>query len=287
VLSNVAQLYVSVLLAKANLELAENLLESYKRTVKISQDRFDAGALSKNDLLKIQLQTLQFETDVHTDRLARAQALASLRQFLGFDSIPADYDVAGSLVYESVSLRLEDVQARALANRPDLQAAQRSVIASESQVGLAKANGKVDLDVTFNYTRLNQSNLGAFYFNLPLPVFNKNQGEIARTQYVVNQSQFQQKAAEQQVFTDVKNAYENLHTSEQIVQLYDKGYLQQASQSLDITRFSYEHGAASLLDFLDAERSYRSTELGYRQALAAYMTALEQLRQAVGSRDLK
>jgi cobalt-zinc-cadmium efflux system outer membrane protein len=287
VLSNAAQLYVSVLLAKANLELAENLLESYKRTVKISQDRFDAGALSKNDLLKIQLQTLQFETDVHTDRLARAQALASLRQFLGFDSIPADYDVAGSLVYESVSLRLEDVQARALANRPDLQAAQRSVIASESQVGLAKANGKVDLDVTFNYTRLNQSNLGAFYFNLPLPVFNRNQGEIARTQYVVNQSQFQQKAAEQQVFTDVKNAYENLHTSEQIVQLYAKGYLQQASQSLDITRFSYEHGAASLLDFLDAERSYRSTELGYRQALAAYMTALEQLRQAVGSRDLK
>ena len=93
--------------------------------------------------------------------------------------------------------------------------------ASESQVGLAKANGKVDLDVTFNYTRLNQNNLGAFYFNIPLPVFNKNQGEIARTQYVVTQSQFQQKAAEQQVLTDVRNAYENLRTGEQVVQLYD------------------------------------------------------------------
>ena len=215
------------------------------------------------------------------------QALAALRQFLGFDSVPADYDVAGSLVYEPVLLRLEDVQARALADRPDLLAAQRSVTASESQVGLAKANGKVDLDATFNYTRFNQSNLGAFYFNIPLPVFNKNQGEIARTQYALSQSQFQRKAAQQQVLTDIKNAYENLRTSEQVVQLYDKGYLQQASQSLEITHFSYEHGAASLLDFLEAERSYRSTELGYRQALATYMTALEQLRQAVGTRDLQ
>jgi cobalt-zinc-cadmium efflux system outer membrane protein len=276
-----------VLLAKANLELAENLLDSYRHTVKISQDRFDAGALSKNDLLKIQLQTLQFETDVNTDRLAKVQALAALRQFLGFDSVPADYDVAGSLVYELVPLRLEDMQARALADRPDLLAAQRSITASETQVGLAKANGKVDLDATFNYTRSNQSNLGAFYFNIPLPIFNKNQGEVARTQYALTQSQFQRKAAEQQVLTDVKNAYENLRTSEQVVRLYDKGYLQQASQSLEITHFSYEHGAASLLDFLDAERSYRSTELGYRQALATYMTALEQLRQAVGTRDLQ
>jgi cobalt-zinc-cadmium efflux system outer membrane protein len=168
-----------------------------------------------------------------------------------------------------------------------MQAAQRSVAASESQVGLAKANGKVDFNVNFDYTRLNQSNLGAFYFNIPLPVFNKNQGEIARTQYAVTQSQFQQKAAEQQVLTDVRNAYEGLRRSEQMVQLFNRGYLDKATQSLEITKFSYEHGAASLLDFLDAERSYRSTELSFRQALATYMTALEQLRQAVGTRELQ
>ncbi len=217
----------------------------------------------------------------------RAQALASLRQFLGFDSVPPNYAVVGSLAYEPVTARLEDLQARALASRPDLQAAQRSVTASQSQVGLAKANGKVDFNVTFDYTRLNQSNLGAFYFSVPLPVFNRNQGEIARTQYAVTQSQFQQKAAEQQVLTDVQNAYEGLRRSEQMLQLYDKGYLDKATQSLDITKFSYEHGAASLLDFLDAERSYRSTQLSYRQALATYMTSLEQLRQAVGARDLQ
>ena len=197
VLANAAQLFVAALLAKSNLEFAESLFDSYKKTVDISEERHKAGAMSRNDLLKIQLQSLQFESDVNNAQLARAQALASLRQFLGFDSVPADYEVVGSLAYEPVTARLEDLQARALASRPDLQAAQRSVTASESQVGLAKANGKVDLNVTFDYTRLNQSNLGAFYFNIPLPVFNKNQGEIARTQYAVTQSQFQQKAAEQ------------------------------------------------------------------------------------------
>ena len=286
-LANAAQLFIAALLAKSNLEFAEGLRDSYKKTVSLSQDRFNAGAMSRNDLLKIQLQQLQFESDVNAARLALVQALASLRQFLGFDSVPANYDVAGNLAYEPVPLRLEDVQARALAVRPDLQAAQRTVVASESQVGLAKANGKVDFNLTFDYTHLNQNNLGAFYFNIPLPIFNRNQGEIARTQYVVAQSQFQQKAAEQQVLTDVRNAYEGLRSSEQVVQLYDQGYLDQATQSLDITRFSYEHGAASLLDFLDAERSYRSTQLSYRQALATYMTSLEQLRQAVGSRQLQ
>lgn len=114
-----------------------------------------------------------------------------------------------------------------------------------------------------------------------LPIFNRNQGEVARTYYALTQSQFLEKAAEQQAMTDVKNAYETLLNSQEIVQLYNGGYLQQAQQS------SYQHGAASLLDFLDAERSYRSTELSYRQALASYLTAQEQLREAVGTRDLQ
>ncbi len=103
----------------------------------------------------------------------------------------------------------------------------------------------------------------------------------------MTQAQFLEKAAEQQVLTEVKNAYEAVRSSEDVIRLYNDGYQQQAQQSLDITKFSYEHGAASLLDFLDAERSYRATELSYRQALATYMSALEQLRQAVGTRELR
>ena len=285
--ANATQQFVAALLADSNLEFARNVLASFHHTVSISEEQYKAGAISKSDLLKIQLQTLQFQTDVNNAMLARAQALASLRQLLGFDSVPADYQLAGKLMYEPVTATIDDLQARALGLRPDLQAAERAITSAQSQVELAKANAKQDLNVTFNYTRFNESNLGAFYFNIPLPIFNKNQGEIARTQYALTQSQFQKNAAEQAVFTDVKNAYEALRRNEDTLQLYDKGYLQKAQESLDITQFSYQHGATSLLDFLDAERSYRATEFSYRQALANYMVALEQLRQSVGARELQ
>lgn len=285
-LASVTQQFVATLLAESNLKFASTALASFQHTLNISEDRYKAGAISKSDLLKMQLQLLSFETDVNSAKLAQRQALNSLRQTMGFDSVPADYDVAGELIYEPVKVRVEDLQARAIGLRPDLQAAQRGVTSAESQIGLAKANGKQDLNVTFDYTHANSANLGAFYFSIPWALFNRNQGEIARTQYAFNQAQFQQKAAEQTVTTDVRNAYEALRSSEQIVQIYQTGYLEKAKQSLEITQFSYEHGAASLLDFLDAERSYRSTELSYRQALANYMVALEQLRAAVGARDL-
>ena len=282
-----AQEFITALLAKSNLEFAEQFLQSYEHSVGISQEQFKAGGLSKSDLLKIQLQTLQFQTDVTAARIARVQALGSLRQLMGFGSVPRDYDVAGDLAYKPLTLKLEDLQARALKLRPDLQAAERSVEAAKSQIGLAKANAKQDVTFTFDYSHVNASNNGSFFFSIPLPIFNRNQGEVARTYFALTQSQFQQSAAEQQVLTDVRNAYEALLNGEEVVQLYEKGYLQQAQQSLDITQFSYQHGAASLLDFLDAERTYRATELSYRQALATYMSALEQLRQAVGTRDLQ
>ena len=282
-----AQEFITALLAKSNLEFAEQFLQSYEHSVGISQEQFKAGGLSKSDLLKIQLQTLQFQTDVTAARIARVQALGSLRQLMGFGSVPRDYDVAGDLAYRPITLKLEDLRARALKLRPDLQAAERSVEAAKSQIGLAKANAKQDVTFTFDYSHVNASNNGSFFFSIPLPIFNRNQGEVARTYFALTQSQFQQSAAEQQVLTDVRNAYEALLNGEEVVQLYEKGYLQQAQQSLDITQFSYQHGAASLLDFLDAERTYRATELSYRQALATYMNAVEQLRQAVGTRDLQ
>jgi cobalt-zinc-cadmium efflux system outer membrane protein len=285
-IASAAQQFVAALLAESNLEFARTALASFQHTVNIGEEQYKAGAISKSDLLKIQLQLLQFQTDVNNAQLARAQALASLRQLMGFDSVLADYQLAGKLMYEPIMSKVEELQARALSLRPDLQAMQRGVTSAQSQIALAKANAKQDLNVTFNYTHLNDNNLGAMYFNIPWALFNKNQGEIARTKYLLTQSQFQQKAAEQAVMTDVKNAYEAMRQNGDIVRLYDQGYLQQAQQSLEITQFSYQHGAASLLDFLDAERSYRATELSYRQALASYMTALEQLRLAVGARDL-
>ena len=119
-----------------------------------------------------------------------------------------------------------------------------------------------------------------------MAIFDRNQGEIARTGYALTQAQELQRAASDAVLSDVGSEFEAAKSSGDIVQLYTSGYLKQAQDSRDISEYAYKRGGASLLDFLDAERSYRATQLGYREALASYMTALEQLKQAVGTRNL-
>jgi outer membrane protein, heavy metal efflux system len=130
------------------------------------------------------------------------------------------------------------------------------------------------------------ANNGSFLFNIQIPIFDRNQGEIARTHAAITQSQETETATQQAVMTDVSTAYDALKTGDQIIQLYRSGYLKEAKDSLTISQYAYQRGAASLLDFLDAERSYRTTQLAYRQTLATYMLAVEQLREAVGTRHL-
>jgi cobalt-zinc-cadmium efflux system outer membrane protein len=284
--ANVAQQFISVLLAKANLQLANTDLESFQKTVDLSQESFRAGATSEADLLKIKLQLLQFQMDVSSARLALVQALASLRQLVGFESVPIDYDVTSELAYTPLGLNQEDLQLRAIKLRPDLMAAQQGVTAAQSQYQLQKANGKRNLTTTFDYTHVADVNSAGFTMNIEIPIFDRNQGEIARSHYAIGQAQETASEASEQVMTDVANSYQAVQTSAQVVQLYTSGYLKQASDSRDISEYAYKRGAASLLDFLDAERSYRSTQLAYRQALATYMAALETLRQAVGTRNL-
>lgn len=283
---NVAQQFINALLANSNLQFAHEDLKSFQQTVEISEQRYKAGDISKGDYLKIQLQLLQFQTDVSSARVARVQALGSLRQLLGFASVPHDYDVAGDLAYQPLKAGLLDLQAEALSKRPDLRAAEQGIRAAQSQVYLAKANGKQDLNAQIAYSHVSGLSSTSLFFNIPLPFFNRNQGEIARTRFAATQAQLNENAAKDTVMTDVQNAFEGATTNQEVVQLYLSGYLQQAQESRDISAYAYKGGAATLLDFLDAERSYRATQLAYRQALAAYMLSLEQLRQAVGTRSL-
>lgn len=283
---NVSQQFIGVVLAQSTVDFARQDLDSFQKTVDISEERYKAGAVSEGDFLKIKLQFLQFQTDLSAAVLAKVQAIAALRQLVGFESVPDMFDVEGQLDYQPVHAGLEDLKALAMRTRPDLLAAQQSVIAARSQELLAEANGKRDVGASFNYSHVAATNTGAFFFNVQLPIFDRNQGEIARTRYAITQSQEQASEASQQVMTDVVDAYEALRTNDQIVQLYRGGYVDQAQKSRDISEYAYKKGAASLLDFLDAERTYRSNQLAYRQALASYMTALEQTRQAVGTRNL-
>ena len=283
---NVGQQFVDVLLAESMLEFAGQDLDSFQKTVDISKERFRAGDMSEGDFLKIKLQLLQFQSDVSAAKLAKLQGLAALRQLLGFETVPDDYDVQGTLDYQPVHADLNGLKNVAFINRPDLRASQQAVTAAESQLALQKANGKMDITGTFDYSHTAGASSGSFFYNMPLPIFNRNQGEIARAQFGITQAREQASETTQQVSTDVVTAFANLQTNDQIIQLYQGGYVDQAKQSRDISEYAYRKGAASLLDYLDAERTYRANQLAYRQALASYMLALEQMRQAVGTRNL-
>ena len=248
--------------------------------------QFDAGASSQGDLLKIKLQLLQFQMDVSSARLARVQALAALRQLLGYESVPENYAVSGALAYQAVRLSQDELKALAFQQRPDLRAARLAVTAAESQRALAIANGKRDVTAQLSYTHVAETNSASLFGNIEIPVFDRNQGEIARTGFAIAQSQELSREQSSMAMTDVTNAYEAVQTSASVVGLYDAGYLKQAQDSLDISQYAYQRGSATLLDFLDAQRTYRATQLAYRQALANSMLALEQLRQAVGTRSL-
>jgi cobalt-zinc-cadmium efflux system outer membrane protein len=283
---NVASQFIAALLAQANVELTDTDLKSFQQTVDIGEEKTRSGAMSEGDLLKIKLQMLQFQTDVSAAKLARVQAMASLRQLLGYESVPESYEVVGDLEYVPVKLGKDDLKALALRQRPDVRAAQLGVTAAQSQLGLAQANGKRDVSASVNYSHVGDTNGVSIFGSIQLPVFDRNQGEIARTRYAVGQSQELSSEQASLALTDVENSYEALRTNDEVMQLYQSGYLKDSQDSRDISEYAYQRGAASLLDFLDAERSYRATQLAYRQALASYMTSLEQLRQAVGTRSL-
>src|ERR1019366_2560396 len=261
-------------------------VKSFQQTVDISEHQYKAGGLSETDYLMIKLQLLQFISDVEQAQLARVQSLSDLRQLVGYESVSEDYDVVSLFEYQPVKVNLDDLKLKALQNRPDLRAAQQGVTAANSQLVLQKANGKPDLTVQANYSHVNALNAATFYGSIPLPIFNRNQGEIARARFAITQADELEKATNGQALTDVYDAYQGLRSNDKVVQLYLSKYLDVATRSRDISEYAYRHGGTSLLNFLDAERSYRATQLAYRQALESYLLALEQLREAVGVRDL-
>jgi len=288
----VAQAFINVLLAKSVLQLARDDLANFSQQVDLNHARLVAGDLAEGDYLKISLQKLQFEQDVSSAELSLVQARATLRQLLGYQSVTDDFDVTGTLAHKKQVVQLADLERRALAARPDLQAAQGGVKLANDTVSLAFGNRAKDWTWSTDYTyqSIGPSGTGnavGFSLSFDLPIHDRNQGEIARSQAAVRQAVETESSIEVGVRTDVVNAYYGLETNEQVVSLYESGYLDQATQSRDITTYAFGRGAASVLDVLDAQRSYRATQLAYRQAIAAYMTAAEQVNQAVGARVMQ
>ncbi|MGH9414825.1 MAG: TolC family protein, partial [Terriglobales bacterium] len=283
---SVAQAYLAALLAKSSLQFGQQDLASWRNTVQISQARYKAGAISLADFDAIKLQQLQFQATVSADRLALEQGRTALEQQVGMGVLAANFTLAGALHFQPVSGNLDDMKLLALQHRPDLAATRAGIAAAQSQHQLALADGKRDLTTTAQYSHLSASNTMGVLFNIEIPVFDRNQGEIARTAAATAQARDVEREANDQVLADVGTAFEAVQQGAQVVHLYTSGYRQQALQALNIRKYAYARGASSLLDLLDAERTYRSIELGYRQALATYMLAVEQLREAAGTRSL-
>lgn len=276
------QAFVGVLLAKSVLKLAQDNLTNFSDVVTLNQQRVASGDLSEGDFLKISLQKLQFQQDVSAAQVGLVQAKAALRQLVGFDTLPDDYDVAGELAYTAHRVNLDELKREALQSRPDLLAAQSGVRLAQDGLALERANRARDIEGDFDYSKTGPSNTVGAALTIELPFYDRNQGNIAHARFAVQQATEVESATRAGVLTDVVDAYAAYQTSDEVVRLYESGYLDQAQQSLDITTYAFQRGAANLLDLLDAERTYRDTQLGYRQALADYMTNIRQLNFAVG-----
>lgn len=278
--------FINVQLAESNVELAQENLKSFQQATNVAESGFKAGGTSENDYLKIKVQLLQFQTDLDHAQLAKSQALTDLRQTLGYESVSPDYDVVGSFEYKPVDVKLEDLQMKAADMRPDLKAAVQSLVAADQQHRLAEANALPNVTLSGDWVFSGGIHTATLGVSVPLPVFDRNQGEISKAVAVMTQAQEQRRELAGQVMTDVKDAFDALQTTDRVVQYFQSGYVDAAKKSRDISEYSYRRGAATLLDFLDAERSYRATQLAYRQAVSDYLQALEQVRQAVGTRSV-
>jgi cobalt-zinc-cadmium efflux system outer membrane protein len=281
-----AQAFIDVLLAKSALDLAQQNLKSFADVVAVNQQRVRSGDLAEAEFYRIHLQQLQFEQDESAAEVALVQARANLRQLLGFDTVAENFEVEGDLTYTPQTLDLESLKQQALQSRPDYLGAQSNVTLAENTLSLERSNRARDVSGDLDYAHTGPDNTMGVGVSFDLPIHDRNQGNIARSQVLVRQANEQELAARYLVTTDVVNAYAGWQTSQKVVALYQSGYLSQSQQSLDISRYVYQRGAGSLLDLLDAERTYRDTQLGYLQALAAYMTSVQQINFAVGKQVL-
>jgi cobalt-zinc-cadmium efflux system outer membrane protein len=298
---NLRQAFVAALLARSDLDFARDNLANYQKVVDLNRLRLRQGEMSRADFLKVELQTLQFQTDADDATLALKTAEATLRALVGPSNLPQDFEITGNLQAIPLEKNLSELQQLALSNRPDLQSADtaRQKAAADFRLARAMRWPNPTLGASFLHTGNEAGGpnwfqpfhpkgavsnaMGLAIASIAIPVFNRNQGEVARTKSEQLRADFLAEAARNQAFQDVETAYASFESSRERVRLYEGTYLSRAKESLDIQDFSFRHGATSILDFLDAERTYRATQLAYRQQLAAYMTNLAQLETAVGA----
>jgi len=282
-LFNLREAFVQILQEKAILKLAQDNLSYYDHVLAVNHDRYTSGAIAQVDLKRLELQRVQYLSDLQTAevnlRLAKIQLLMLLN-----DQTPVEqFDVTGPFDFAQQIPALNDVRQAALDTRPDLRAALQAVDKAQTDHRLAVANGSTDPILGFDVGRnppIDQY-IG-FSVNIPLRVFDRNQGEKLRTQLDIDRENRLATETRAQVFSDVDSAYASVNSAVILLKPYKEQYLEEASSVRDTIAISYQHGAASLLDFLNAQADYRSVQVNYLNLVGSYLNATDQLNLAVG-----
>ncbi len=285
---NLRSAFVGTLQAKAVVRVATDNLKYWDDVLRIGRDRYDAGDIAQIDLDRLELQRVQYESDLQTAEVNLRTSKLQLLLLLN-DRTPVDqFEVIGLYEFNDQLAPVEQFRQIAQDNRPDLKAAMQSVDKAKTDHQLAVANGSTDPTFGFDVGRNPpiDAYIGASV-NIPLRIFDRNQGEKLRTQLDVDRNQKLLDAAQAQVFSDVDSAYALTDSNLTLLRPYKAKYLKQATRVRETVRFSYEHGGATLIDFLDAQKEYRDTELNYLNLIGSYLIAAGQLNLAVGREVLQ
>jgi cobalt-zinc-cadmium efflux system outer membrane protein len=280
---NLRTAFVQTLQDKAVLGLARENLDYYDHILEVNRERYKSGAIAQVDLDRLELQRVQYESDLQTADVNLRTAKIQLLALLDSRTPVEQFDVAGPYDFSREMTPLDDVRAMAMDSRPDLKAALESIDKAKIDHTLAEANGSTD--PTFSVDLARNPPIPVYFgvgVNFPLRIFDHNQGEKLRTQLDINRNEKLTEATRTQVFSDVDSAYATVKSTVILLQPYRDRYLQQAVRVRDTIAFSYEHGAASLLDFLNAQADYRSVQLNYLTLVGSYLEAASQLNLAVG-----
>jgi outer membrane protein, heavy metal efflux system len=273
----VRQAFTNFIIAKAAKKLADDNLADYKHELDISNDRYKAGDIAKLDYERLDLQLAQLETDQSNAVTAAEQASDQLQVLIGIEKPRVDFDVAGDVVPPPLTPSMDDLEQKGLAARPDLKAAIAGVAVADAGVKLAYANGTADPTLEADYDRNGVDNSAGFSFNIPIRIFDRNQGNKETAKFTAQSNRYTVTATHNQVISDVDQAYSGYVNSKLLSDRYNGHYLDEAKDVLDIAKFSYDHGGLALIDYLDALRDNRSVNADALNAYQQTWMAIHQL----------
>ncbi len=281
-LFNLRDAFTRALQQQSLLELAQQNIQYYDRVIETSRIRLQAGDISRSDFARIELQRQQFESDLINAQVNLRTAKIGLLALMNEKNPIDSFTVTGDFDFHPIAILLADVRQAALDSRPDLRSAATAVNRARTDNRLAFANGSVDPIAGLEYQRTGGFDTLGLNVTIPLRIFDRNQGEKARTAIGIHRAERSREAIETALLRDVDSGYATLQSVNDILRPYREKYLPEAVEVRDYVEFAYKNGAASLLDFLDAQKSYRDTQLNYRNLVGNYLSAVNQLNLAVG-----